>query len=75
MPLVCLLYMFAGMALGYLAKYMFRAQGKVFATTFQSSFRFNSYVGLTVAGALHGQEGLASIGLLIGFLSSMLPLF
>ena len=68
MLLVALFYMFAGMALGYLAKYMFRAPDKVFAATFQSSFRFNSYVGLAVAGGLHGQEGLAAIGLLMGFM-------
>lgn len=62
------LFMCAGMALGYLAKYLFHAPPRVFSATFQSSFRFNSYVGLAVAGGLHGHEGLAAIGLLMGFL-------
>ncbi len=61
------LYMFSGFALGYAAKYLFHAPPKVFAATFQSAFRFNSYVGLAIAGGLHGQEGLAAIGLLMGF--------
>ncbi|BAN35627.1 auxin efflux carrier [Sulfuricella denitrificans skB26] len=68
---VAILYMLAGMALGYVAKYLFHAPPKVFAASFQSSFRFNSYVGLAVAGAIHGQDGLAAIGLLMGFLVPM----
>ncbi len=33
---------------------------QVFSATFQSAFRFNSYVGLAIAGGLHGQDGLAA---------------
>ena len=65
---VATLYMLAGMLLGYAAKPVFHAPPKVFAASFQSSFRFNSYVGLAVAGGMHGQAGLAAIGLLMGFL-------
>lgn len=68
MLLVSALYMFAGIVLGYIAKFIFHAPPKVFAATFQSSFRFNSYVGLAIAGGLHGQDGLAAIGLLMGFM-------
>jgi predicted permease len=68
MLLVSALYMFSGIVLGYIAKFIFHAPPKVFAATFQSSFRFNSYVGLAIAGGLHGQEGLAAIGLLMGFM-------
>jgi predicted permease len=68
MLLVAALYMFSGIALGYAAKFIFHAPPKVFAATFQSSFRFNSYVGLAIAGGLHGQDGLAAIGLLMGFM-------
>jgi len=57
-----------GMGLGYISKYLFHDPPKVFASAFQCSFRFNSYVGLAVAGALHGQAGIAAIGLLMGFL-------
>ena len=62
------LFICAGIALGLAAKYLFHAPARVFSATFQSSFRFNSYVGLAIAGGLHGHEGLAAIGLLMGFL-------
>jgi predicted permease len=68
MLLVAALYMLSGIVLGYIAKFIFHAPPKVFAATFQSSFRFNSYVGLAIAGGLHGQDGLADIGLLMGFM-------
>ena len=60
-----------GMGLGYLSKYLFHDPPKVFASAFQCSFRFNSYVGLALAGALHGKAGIAAIGLLMGFLVPM----
>ena len=68
---VATLYMCAGIALGYAAKYLVHAPPRVYAATFQTAFRFNSYVGLAIAGGLHGQAGLAAIGILIGF---MVPL-
>ncbi len=71
MLVVATLFMLTGMALGYVAKYLFHAPSRVFSATFQSSFRFNSYVGLAIAGGLHGHDGLAAIGLLMGF---MVPL-
>jgi len=71
MLIVATLFMCAGMVLGYVAKYFLHAPAKVYSATFQTSFRFNSYVGLAIAGGLHGHEGLAAIGLLMGF---MVPL-
>lgn len=68
MLLTGLIVTLVGMALGYLSQYLFNDPPKVFAAAFQCSFRFNSYVGLAVAGALHGQSGIAAIGLLMGFL-------
>jgi len=65
---VATLYMCAGIALGYAAKYLVHAPARVYSATFQASFRFNSYVGLAIAGGLHGHEGLAAIGILIGFM-------
>lgn len=61
-------YTLAGMGLGYLSKFLFHDPPRVFASAFQCSFRFNSYVGLAVAGAMHGQTGIAAIGLLMGFI-------
>jgi predicted permease len=42
-----------------------------FASQFQCAFRFNSYIGLAVAGNLHGAAGIAAMGLLTG---AMVPL-
>ncbi len=68
MLLTGLLVTLIGMGLGYLSQFLFHDPPKVYAAAFQGSFRFNSYVGLAVAGALHGQAGIAAIGLLFGFL-------
>jgi len=68
MLIVAMLYMGAGFALGYAAKWIFHAPDKVFSATFQTSFRFNSYVGLAIAGGIHGNDGLAAIGLMMGFM-------
>jgi len=68
MLIVATLIMCAGMAIGYVAKYFLHAPSRVYSATFQTSFRFNSYVGLAIAGGLHGHEGLAAIGLLMGFM-------
>ncbi|MDO9224520.1 MAG: AEC family transporter [Pseudomonadota bacterium] len=68
MLLVGITYTVLGMGLGYLSKSLFNDPPRVFAAAFQCSFRFNSYVGLAVAGALHGKPGIAAIGLLMGFL-------
>ena len=57
-----------GMVLGYVSQFLFDDPPRVYAAAFQGSFRFNSYVGLAVAGSLHAQPGIAAIGLLMGFL-------
>ncbi len=68
MVLTGILFTLAGMGLGRLSKDLFQDPPRVYAAAFQCSFRFNSYIGLAVAGALHGQAGIAAIGLLMGFL-------
>jgi predicted permease len=61
-----------GMALGLLARLLFPALTPIsFASQFQCAFRYNSYIGLAVAGKLHGVAGLATMGLLVG---AMVPL-
>lgn len=71
MVAVGMLFTLAGMALGRLSKNLFHDPPQVYAAAFQCSFRFNSYIGLAVAGALHGKAGIAAIGLLMGFLVPM----
>ena len=54
-----------GMVLAYLAKWIFRPEEKIFASGFQTAFRFNSYIGLAVAGRLHGEAGIAAFAIVI----------
>lgn len=55
-----------GMLLGWLARPLFGARPMAFASQFQCAFRFNSYIGLAVAAKLHGEAGIAAMGILIG---------
>lgn len=67
------------MLLGLLARPLFGPQpttegspgGMVFASQFQCAYRFNSYIGLAVAAKLHGEAGIAAMGILIG---AMVPI-
>ncbi len=65
-----LLVMSCGMALSYLAKYIFAPAPMLFASGFQCAFRFNSYVGLAIAAGWGGQPGIAALALLVG---TMIP--
>lgn len=58
----------AGVVFGYLAKPLFSPPPMVFASGFQCAFRFNSYIGLAILGGLHGLDGIAVFGLLLGVL-------
>ena len=55
-----------GMVLAYLAKWILRPDEKIFASGFQTAFRFNSYIGLAIAGRLHGEAGIAAFAIVIG---------
>jgi len=61
-----LLVMLTGMALGALARWLFAMSRSSFASQFQCAFRFNTYIGLAVAAALFGRDGLVAMGLLTG---------
>jgi malonate transporter and related proteins len=65
------IFMVAGMLLGYGARWLFRLPELTFASAFQTSFRFNAYIGFAILGGLYAQDGIASFGLLTGF---MVPL-
>lgn len=56
-----------GMLLGLAAR-LFRITPISFASQYQCAFRFNSYIGLAVAGTLHGVPGIAAMGIVIGFM-------
>lgn len=65
------LAMGSGMLLAGLGRLLFRPAPVSYASAFQCTFRFNSYLGFAVLGGLHGQAGIAAFGLLAGF---MVPL-
>lgn len=56
----------AGFALSVLAGPLFRLDRKLLATASQCGYRFNTYVGLAIAGSLFGSQGVALAALLLG---------
>jgi len=62
--------MAAGMLLSYLGKYIFSTSASGFASGFQCGFRFNTYIGLAIAGSLYGTQGIAAMSLIAG---TMIP--
>ncbi|MEO8938199.1 MAG: AEC family transporter, partial [Burkholderiaceae bacterium] len=62
----CLAAMTTGIVLGYLARPLFRPEPVVFASGVQCAFRFNSYIGLALAGRLGGSEGIALMAVVLG---------
>jgi malonate transporter and related proteins len=70
LPLVAtgLVFTLSGIALSFLARFLFRLPAGDFAACFQCGFRFNTYLALAVAERLQGGRGLAAITLLVGVL-------
>lgn len=60
-----------GFALSLLARPMFGLERQLHATGSQCGYRFNTYIGLAVAGSLFGSQGVALAALLLGV---MIPL-
>jgi malonate transporter and related proteins len=56
-----------GIALGWLARPLFKVEPMIFESGVQTAFRFNSYIGLAIASRLGGIEGTSLMALLIGF--------
>lgn len=56
----------AGMLLGYAGKWVFSVPATSFASGFQCAFRFNSYIGFALLGGMKGPPGVAAFGLLAG---------
>ena len=57
--------MATGMVLGHGAR-LFRISPMSFASQYQCAFRFNSYIGLAVAGKLFGMPGIAAMAIVVG---------
>jgi len=55
-----------GFALALPARWLFPISPVSFASQIQCAFRFNTYIGMAVAGKLHGTAGIAAMGVLGG---------
>jgi predicted permease len=64
---VALIAVASGIALGWLAKPLFRAPHMMFESGVQTAFRFNSYIALAIASRLAGDKGTTLMALIIGF--------
>lgn len=62
-----LLSLLIGIALGWLAKPLFKVGPMIFESGVQTAFRFNSYIALAIASRLAGDKGTALMALIIGF--------
>jgi malonate transporter and related proteins len=58
--------MAGAMLLALLARPFLKLTPISYASQFQCTFRYNSYIGLAVAAKLHGAAGLAAMGILAG---------
>ncbi len=56
-----------GIALGWLAKPLFRPAPMIFESGVQTAFRFNSYIALAAASRLGGEHGTSLMALIVGF--------
>ena len=61
-----LIFTAAGFAFSVAAGPIFRLDGKLNASASQCGYRFNTYVGLAIAGSLFGNAGVAMAALLLG---------
>ena len=66
-----LAFTLAGFGLSLLAGPIFRLDRRLLAACSQCGYRFNTYVGLAIAGSVHGTQGVALAAILLGV---MIPL-
>jgi predicted permease len=57
----------SGIALGWLARPLFRSAPMVFESSVQTAFRFNSYIALAIASRLGGEQGTSLMAFIMGF--------
>jgi len=66
-----LAFTLAGFGLSLVAGPLFRMDRKLLAAASQCGYRFNTYVGLAIAGSVYGTQGVALAAILLGV---MIPL-
>jgi predicted permease len=62
-----LLLVLGGIAMGWLARPLFKVGPMSFESALQTAFRFNSYMALAIAYRLGGDTGTSMMALIIGF--------
>lgn len=62
--------MLAGFVLGWLGRGLMGLDAMGFASRLQCAYRFNTYIGIAIAGKLHGAAGIALMG---GLCGAMVP--
>ncbi|ETD73042.1 membrane protein [Pelistega indica] len=65
--IICLLLAFTGLFFSYLLKKYLRVDPKSIASSGQCAYRFNTYIGLSLAPAIAGSDSAAVMAILIGF--------
>lgn len=73
--ILCLLLAAIGSLLAYLAKPLLKSTDKALASTNQCAYRFNTYIGLSLAPAVAGPEGLTVMAILIGLSVPIVNIF
>ena len=58
----------SGFALGWLGRPLMGLSAIAFASRLQCAYRFNTYIGIAIAGKLHGALGVATMGALSGMM-------
>ena len=61
-----LAFTLAGFGLSLLAGPIFRLDRKLLASASQCGYRFNTYIGLAIAGSVYGSQGVALTAILLG---------
>jgi hypothetical protein len=64
---VAIIAVASSIALGWLAKPLFRPGPMIFESCVQTAFRFNSYIALAAASRLAGDQGTSLMALILGF--------
>lgn len=61
-----LVVMFTGFGLGLAGRPFMGVSGVTYASRLQCAYRFNTYIGMAIAGKVHGAAGFATMGVLCG---------
>lgn len=65
--LVCLLLSLVGLALSYASKWFYPSNTLSLNSSSQCAYRFNTYIGLSLAPAIAGADSVAIMAVLVGF--------